>query len=70
MSAVLMSILMTLKGVLFKVIVEQMIMSLVKNDKFVKKLVLSGLEKLVASTETKADDKLLEEAKKAWELDA
>jgi hypothetical protein len=52
----------------FKVIVENMILKAIKSEELWKKVVLMGLEKLVASTETKADDKLLEETKKAWEL--
>ena len=61
-------ILATLKNIFFSVIVEKMIMKLLKSEDFVKRVVTAGLEKLVASTETKADDKLLEKAKKEWEL--
>lgn len=57
-----------LKTVLFKVVIEQMLMSLVKSQRFAKKLADMALEKLVGMTETKADDKLLEAARKEWKL--
>ena len=42
-----------------------MLTSLV-TKKFLRKLIICGLEKIVASTESDVDNKLLEEAKKAW----
>ena len=42
-----------------------MLSSLV-TKKFLKKLIIAGLEKIVAATETDADNKILEDAKAAW----
>jgi hypothetical protein len=36
------------------------------SEKVLKKLIIIGLEKVVTKTETDVDNKLLEEAKKAW----
>ena len=43
-----------------------MLLSLV-TESFIKHAVVLGLEKLVAKTESDMDNKLLEEAKKAWD---
>lgn len=42
-----------------------MAMSLITKN-FIKKLIIAALEKIVAATESDVDNKLLEEAKKAW----
>ena len=54
------TILRTLGGILLG-----MGMSLL-TEKVIKSLIVLGLEKLVKKTESDADDKVLQEAKKAW----
>lgn len=43
-----------------------MAMSLITKS-FMKKLIIAALEKIVKATESDIDNKLLEEAKKAWD---
>lgn len=38
-------------------------------ERFIKFLVVKGLEVLVKKTESDADDKILAEAKKAWQVE-
>lgn len=38
-------------------------------EAFIKKAVVIGLEKLVKKTENQEDDRLLSEAKKAWNME-
>ena len=45
-----------------------MLLRLIKSERFAKQLADMALSKIVALTETKADDKLLEIARKEWKL--
>lgn len=51
-------------------IIVQMIIKVVSNPEFIKKVLILSAEKLVKITESDADDKILELAKQVLEHDA